>query len=54
MHRLYAAAIWGSLGVVLVGLAMVFGPWAVGAVAVGIGGACGILYLAQRGEDPQE
>ncbi len=54
MHRLYAAAIWGSLGLIVAGLSMVFGAWAVGAVVVGVGGAYGILYLAQRGGDPQE
>jgi hypothetical protein len=54
MHRLYTAAVWGSLGLILVGLSMVFGAWAVGAVVAGICGAYGILYLAQRGGDPQE
>jgi hypothetical protein len=54
MHRVYAAAIWGSLGIILVGLATVFGVWSVAAVvAAGVGGARGILYLSQRRDTPK-
>jgi hypothetical protein len=53
MHRVYAAAIWGSLGIILVGLATVFGVWSVAAVVAGVGGARGILYLSQRRDTPK-
>ena len=52
MHRLYVAAIWGSVGVIVVGLSMVFGVWGVGAVAAGVGIAYFLLHIAQRGEPP--
>jgi hypothetical protein len=46
MHHVYRAALWISLGVIVLGLSMFFGVWAVAAVVGGVGGAGGILYLA--------
>ena len=44
MHRVYGVAIWIAIGVMLAGLAMLFGFWAVLAVGGGIGLAGAVLY----------
>ena len=44
MHRVYGVAIWIAIGIMLAGLAMLFGFWAVLAIAGGIGLAGAVLY----------
>lgn len=44
MHRVYGVAVWSAIAIMLVGLSMVFGFWAVLAVAGGIGAAGALLY----------
>jgi len=44
MHRVYGVAIWIAIGVMIAGLSMLFGFWAVLAVAGGIGLAGALLY----------
>ena len=48
MQWLYSAAIWSSIAVMVVGLSLLFGVWALGSIFVGVGAAWAILHLAQR------
>ncbi len=44
MARTYGVAIWTAVAVMLAGLSMLFGFWAVVAVAGGVGLAGALLY----------